>query len=49
MCGIAGELRYDGNAADGEAVRRMLPCLETRGPEARVSGRAGRWRSAIAA
>jgi asparagine synthase (glutamine-hydrolysing) len=33
MCGIAGELRYDGNPADGEAVRRMLPCLESRGPD----------------
>ena len=33
MCGIAGELRYDGHAADGEAVRRMLPCLESRGPD----------------
>jgi asparagine synthase (glutamine-hydrolysing) len=33
MCGIAGELRYDGQAADGEAVRRMLPCLQSRGPD----------------
>src|SRR4029453_18614026 len=33
MCGIAGELRFDGNAADGSAVRRMLPCLESRGPD----------------
>jgi asparagine synthase (glutamine-hydrolysing) len=33
MCGIAGELRYDGQAADGEAVRRMLPCLNSRGPD----------------
>ncbi|WP_127501781.1 N-acetylglutaminylglutamine amidotransferase [Actinoplanes solisilvae] len=32
MCGIAGELRYDGTA-DAEAVRRMLPCLESRGPD----------------
>jgi asparagine synthase (glutamine-hydrolysing) len=33
MCGIAGELRYDDRPADGEAVRRMLPCLESRGPD----------------
>jgi len=33
MCGIAGELRFDGHPADGEAVRRMLPCLESRGPD----------------
>ncbi|MDY7085958.1 MAG: N-acetylglutaminylglutamine amidotransferase [Actinomycetota bacterium] len=33
MCGIAGELRYDGQLADSEAVRRMLPCLESRGPD----------------
>jgi asparagine synthase (glutamine-hydrolysing) len=33
MCGIAGELRYDDRPADGEAVRRMLPCLQSRGPD----------------
>ncbi|GGK80805.1 N-acetylglutaminylglutamine amidotransferase [Mangrovihabitans endophyticus] len=33
MCGIGGELRFDGAAADGDAVRRMLPCLESRGPD----------------
>ncbi|MET0424529.1 MAG: N-acetylglutaminylglutamine amidotransferase [Actinoplanes sp.] len=33
MCGIAGEMRWDSHAADGEAVRRMLPCLESRGPD----------------
>jgi asparagine synthase (glutamine-hydrolysing) len=33
MCGIGGELRFDGHAADGDAVRRMLPCLESRGPD----------------
>jgi asparagine synthase (glutamine-hydrolysing) len=32
MCGIAGEFRYGGDA-DGEAVRRMLPCLADRGPD----------------
>jgi asparagine synthase (glutamine-hydrolysing) len=33
MCGIGGELRFDGQAADGEAVRAMLPSLESRGPD----------------
>ncbi|MFI5936357.1 N-acetylglutaminylglutamine amidotransferase [Actinoplanes sp. NPDC051494] len=33
MCGIGGELRFDDRAADPEAVRRMLPCLEHRGPD----------------
>jgi asparagine synthase (glutamine-hydrolysing) len=33
MCGIAGEFRYDSHEADGEAVRRMLPCLADRGPD----------------
>jgi asparagine synthase (glutamine-hydrolysing) len=33
MCGIGGEFRYDGTAPDPGAVRRMLPCLESRGPD----------------
>ncbi len=33
MCGIAGEIRFDGRRADGEAVHRMLPCLQSRGPD----------------
>jgi asparagine synthase (glutamine-hydrolysing) len=33
MCGIGGELRFDARAADADAVRRMLPCLESRGPD----------------
>jgi asparagine synthase (glutamine-hydrolysing) len=33
MCGIGGELRFDGRAADGDAVHRMLPCLRSRGPD----------------
>jgi asparagine synthase (glutamine-hydrolysing) len=33
MCGIGGELRFDGRAADGDAVRAMLPSLESRGPD----------------
>ncbi|WP_433367203.1 N-acetylglutaminylglutamine amidotransferase [Actinoplanes sp. CA-142083] len=33
MCGIAGELRFDGRPPDAEAVRRMLPSLQSRGPD----------------
>jgi asparagine synthase (glutamine-hydrolysing) len=33
MCGIAGELRFDGRPADADAVRRMLPALASRGPD----------------
>ncbi|OJF13061.1 N-acetylglutaminylglutamine amidotransferase [Couchioplanes caeruleus] len=33
MCGIGGELRFDDRAADPGAVRRMLPRLESRGPD----------------
>src|ERR1041384_7501388 len=33
MWGSGGELGYDGPLADTEAVRRMLPCLESRGPD----------------
>ena len=35
MCGIAGEIRFDGRRPDSEAVRRMLPRLESRGPRPR--------------
>jgi len=33
MCGIAGEIRFDSSPADGDAVRRMLPPLASRGPD----------------
>jgi asparagine synthase (glutamine-hydrolysing) len=33
MCGIAGEICYGDRKADTEAIRRMLPCLESRGPD----------------
>lgn len=33
MCGIGGELRFDRAPADGDAVRRMLPRLRSRGPD----------------
>jgi asparagine synthase (glutamine-hydrolysing) len=33
MCGIAGELRFDGRPAELGAVRQMLPPLASRGPD----------------
>lgn len=33
MCGICGELRLDGGAPRLGAVRRMISCLERRGPD----------------
>jgi asparagine synthase (glutamine-hydrolysing) len=33
MCGLAGELRFDGRGADMEAVDRMTGCLVHRGPD----------------
>ncbi|WP_375388730.1 N-acetylglutaminylglutamine amidotransferase [uncultured Amnibacterium sp.] len=33
MCGLAGEIRFDGRAADVEAVARMTACLVHRGPD----------------
>jgi asparagine synthase (glutamine-hydrolysing) len=33
MCGLAGELRFDGRRADVEALDRMTACLEHRGPD----------------
>lgn len=33
MCGIAGEIRFDGSFASTEAVGRMLEKLESRGPD----------------
>ncbi|MEU8658442.1 N-acetylglutaminylglutamine amidotransferase [Actinoplanes philippinensis] len=33
MCGIAGEICYGDRRADTEAIRRMLPRLESRGPD----------------
>lgn len=34
MCGICGELRFDGQKADVAAVKRMMARLERRGPDA---------------
>ncbi len=33
MCGICGEVRFDGQDADRDAVRRMLPAIASRGPD----------------
>ena len=33
MCGFGGEIRFDGRAPSHEAVRRMSPCLDPRGPD----------------
>jgi asparagine synthase (glutamine-hydrolysing) len=33
MCGIAGEMRFDGNAADPGRVQRMLDLMRARGPD----------------
>lgn len=33
MCGLAGEIRFDGDRADLEAVDRMTGCLRHRGPD----------------
>ncbi len=33
MCGICGELRFDGTAPDLDAIQRMVEVLEPRGPD----------------
>jgi len=33
MCGLAGELRFDGVAAEVAPLQRMMGCLEDRGPD----------------
>src|SRR4051794_28864599 len=33
MCGICGELRYDGRAADPEVASRMADRMASRGPD----------------
>lgn len=38
MCGLGGEFRLDGARPDLDAVARMSPCLESRGPDG-----AGSW------
>ncbi|HEY0126355.1 MAG TPA: N-acetylglutaminylglutamine amidotransferase, partial [Blastococcus sp.] len=33
MCGLAGELRFDGTMADAGTLQHMIGCLERRGPD----------------
>ena len=33
MCGLAGELRFDGTTADVATLQRMTGLLERRGPD----------------
>ncbi len=33
MCGLAGEVRFDGRGADAAALRRMTACMVHRGPD----------------
>ena len=33
MCGICGEIRFDGRSADVAAVTRMTRAMESRGPD----------------
>jgi len=33
MCGLAGEIRFDGRAADVAALGRMCDCMTRRGPD----------------
>ncbi len=35
MCGLGGEFRFDGQRPDLDAVARMSPCLERRGPDSK--------------
>jgi asparagine synthase (glutamine-hydrolysing) len=45
MCGISGEVRFDGVPADTAAVGRMTAALRSRAPTARVAGTTDGWRS----
>jgi asparagine synthase (glutamine-hydrolysing) len=33
MCGIAGEMRFDGSSADPAVVARIVKAMERRGPD----------------
>ncbi len=45
MCGIAGEIQFDGEWADTAAVGRMVSCMERRGPNG--AGLVGHGRAAF--
>ena len=42
MCGVCGEITFDGTAADTTAVARMVECLAPRGPDGQGSWSSGR-------
>ena len=42
MCGLSGEIRFDGNPADTDAVSRMVDQLTPRGPDGQGIWSAGR-------
>src|ERR671916_706292 len=42
MCGLCGEITFDGSMADTTAVDRMIACLVPRGPDGQGSHAAGR-------
>lgn len=46
MCGLTGEIRFDGGRPDLAAVERMTDRLEARGPDGRGCGRRAPWHSA---
>jgi asparagine synthase (glutamine-hydrolysing) len=42
MCGLCGEITFDGTPADAAAVDRMVECLAPRGPDGQGSWSSGR-------
>jgi asparagine synthase (glutamine-hydrolysing) len=42
MCGVCGEITFDGTTADTTAVGRMVECLAPRGPDGQGSWSSGR-------
>ena len=42
MCGLCGEITFDGTPADATAVDRMVECLVPRGPDGQGSWSSGR-------
>src|SRR4051812_25822319 len=42
MCGLSGEIRFDGSLADTTAVARMVECLVPRGPDGQGAWSNGR-------
>ncbi|UUL77484.1 hypothetical protein NG819_08505 [Pseudarthrobacter sp. Fe7] len=41
MCGIAGEIAFNGRAASGEAVLKIMEAMASRGPDGRGSWNGG--------